>query len=257
MLVGYGIGVRKKVALCQLRKVYPGKSSPELRAILKSLYREMALTVQEEYLTTDEQLYSEITINGREHVDKALAMGRGAILATAHFGNWEAARILPKAGIPLSVIAKAQRNNLFDAYTNRIRERCGVKVINMKRGLRDVIHQLGQGRLVAILMDQDAGSSGLIMDFLGYPASHWKGVAKLSLRYRVPIVTGFARRGIDGRIVFDFYPPILHEELGDKEENYHTVLEEVNQIVEAQIYNWPEQWFWVHKRWKHVYDMFS
>ncbi|MDY0152474.1 MAG: lysophospholipid acyltransferase family protein, partial [Candidatus Cloacimonas sp.] len=244
-------------SLKQLQKVYPQKTTAERNAILKQLYREMALTVQEEYLTNDAQLFAEVTIIGREHIDKALHFGRGAILATAHFGNWEAARILPLAGIPLSVITKAQRNNLFDNYTNKIRERSGLKVINMKRGLRDIVHQLKEGRFVAILMDQDAGSSGLIMEFLGFPASHWKGVAKLSLRYKVPIVPGFARRGENGKIVFDFYPMILHEDLTDKEENYRTVLAEVNAIVEAQIHKWPEQWFWVHKRWKHVYDMLA
>lgn len=256
-LIGYRIGIRKKVAMKQLAKVYPEMTIQDRRLILKKLYREMALTIQDEYLTGDKELFNSTSIVGREYIDSALSLGRGAILATAHFGNWEAARILPLAGIPLSVIAKPQRNNLFDAYTNKIRERSGLRVINMKRGLRDIIVQLNEGRLVAILMDQDAGSSGLIMDFLGFPASHWKGVAKLSLRYKVPIVPGFARRDIDGKILFEFYHPILHEELEDKEENYRAVLQEVNSIVEAQIHRNPEQWFWVHKRWKHVYDMLS
>jgi KDO2-lipid IV(A) lauroyltransferase len=256
-LIGYRIGIRKKVAMKQLAKVYPEMTIQDRRLILKKLYREMALTIQDEYLTGDKELFNSTSIVGREYIDSALNLGRGAILATAHFGNWEAARILPLAGIPLSVIAKPQRNNLFDAYTNKIRERSGLRVINMKRGLRDIIVQLNEGRLVAILMDQDAGSSGLIMDFLGFPASHWKGVAKLSLRYKVPIVPGFARRDIDGKILFEFYHPILHEELEDKEENYRAVLQEVNSIVEAQIHRNPEQWFWVHKRWKHVYDMLS
>ena len=256
-VVGYGFGIRKKVAQKQLCKVYPHKSSQELKLILKQLYREMALTVQEEYLIRDEKLLSSSTIVGKEHISNALALGRGAILATAHFGNWEAARVLPLAGIPLSVIAKPQRNKLFDDYTNAIRIRSGLKVINMRRGLREIIHQLGEGRLVAILMDQNAGSSGLTMDFLGFPASHWKGVAKISLRYHVPIVTGFARRNSEDKLVFEFYPPILHEELTDTEDNYFTILREVNTIIEAQIHQYPGQWFWVHKRWKHVYDMFA
>ncbi len=257
LVVGYGIGIRKSVAIKQLRRIYPDKNDSFIRAILKKMYIGMALTIQEIYLTDDKRLFNMCRIRGREYVDDALAMGRGAILATAHFGNWEAARILPMAGIPLSAIAKTQRNTLFDNYTNKIRKSCGLKVINMSRGLRDIVHQLGEGRLVAILMDQNAGKAGLMMDFLGYQASHWKGVAKLSLRYKVPIVPGFARRDEDGTLVFEFYPPILHEDLPDDEENYYTVLQEVNRIIEAQILKYPEQWFWVHKRWKYGFDMFA
>jgi KDO2-lipid IV(A) lauroyltransferase len=256
-IIGYRIGIRKKIALMQLQKVFPNLEQSILKTILKKLYRNMALTIQEIYLTDDKTLYSMCSIEGRENVDSALALGRGAVLATAHFGDWEAARILPLAGIPLSVVAKTQRNTLFDDYTNKIRRSCGLKVINMNRGLRDIIHQLAEGRFVAILMDQNAGSSGLMMDFLGFPASHWKGVAKLSLRYHVPIVPGFARRSDDGKIIFEFYKPILHEELEDCEASYRIVLEDVNQIIETKIREYPDQWFWVHKRWKYAYDMFT
>lgn len=256
-LVGYGIGIRKKVALVQLEKVYPSLSIKQRKSILKKLFRNMALSIYEVYFTNDSELFAMSSIANKHYVDDALALGRGAVLATAHFGNWEAARILPMSGIPLSVVAKTQRNRMFDKYTNDVRQRCGVKVIDMSKGLRAIVHQLSEGRFVAILMDQNAGSSGLLMDFLGYCASHWKGVAKLSLRYKVPIVPGFARRADDDNIVFDFFPPILHEDWTDSEENLRKVLEEVNAIIEQQIHKYPEQWFWVHKRWKYGYDMFS
>jgi KDO2-lipid IV(A) lauroyltransferase len=79
-----------------------------------------------------------------EYVDEALSLGNGAILATAHFGNWEAARILPLKNIPVSVITKRQRNRLFDSYTNAIRERNGVHTIDMRKGLRDILHDLSR-----------------------------------------------------------------------------------------------------------------
>ncbi|HQI53213.1 MAG TPA: lysophospholipid acyltransferase family protein, partial [Candidatus Cloacimonas acidaminovorans] len=254
---GWVIGIRKYVALKQLSKVYPDKSKKEKAEIVKKLYRNMALTVYESYLMDDDTLYKNIRIQGREYIDNALSLNRGVIFAAAHYGNWEAARILPKAGIPISGIAKPQRNTLFDNYTNAIRERCGMRIINMKRGLRDIIHEFKENRIVAILIDQNAGSSGLVMDFLGFPASHWKGVAKLSLRYKIPIVPSFARRAEDDRIQFEFFPPILHEELEDTEENYKIVLEEVDKILENQIHKHPEQWFWVHLRWKHSYNMLA
>ena len=254
---GQVLGIRKNIALIQLSKVYPEKSRKEKIEIIKKLYRNMALSVYETYLLDDDMLYKNIRIQGRENIDKALSLKRGVIFATAHYGNWEAARILPKAGIPVSGIAKPQRNTLFDNYTNAIRERCGMRIINMKSGLRDIIQEFKKNRIVAILIDQNAGSSGMVMDFLGFPASHWKGVAKLSLRYKVPIVPSFARRAEDDRIQFEFFSPILYEELEDTEDNYKIVLGELDKILENQIHKHPEQWFWVHLRWKHSYDMLA
>jgi KDO2-lipid IV(A) lauroyltransferase len=255
--VGYGLGIRRKVASIQLRKVYPDWPQERINEVMKGLYRQMGLNIIEEYLMSDAELERISEIQGREYVDEALAMGRGAILATAHFGNWEAARILPLKGIPLSVITKKQRNTLFDDYTNAIRERSGLHVIDMKRGLRDIISDLKDNRMVAILADQNAGSHGLVLDFLSYPASHWKGVAKLSLRYQIPIVPGFVVRTKDDGLRFEFSPMIYHPDLEDKEENYEKVLSQIIAITERYIHKYPDHWFWVHKRWKHAYDMFQ
>jgi KDO2-lipid IV(A) lauroyltransferase len=255
--IGYGLGIRREVASIQLKKVYPTWPQERINEVLKGLYRQMGLNIIEEYLMSDAELERISEIQGREHVDEALAMGRGAILATAHFGNWEAARILPLKGIPLSVIAKKQRNTLFDDYTNAIRERSGLHVIDMKRGLRDIIIDLKDNRMVAILADQNAGSHGLVLDFLSYPASHWKGVAKLSLRYQIPIVPGFVVRSKDDGLRFEFSPMIYHPDLQDKEENYEKVLSQIIAITERYIHKYPDHWFWVHKRWKHAFDMFE
>lgn len=256
-LFGYRLGIRKKVAYTQLRKVYPHFSDEHLRSILKGVYRQMALSIVEEYVLDDQRLLENSSIIGQEYVDKALSYGRGVILATAHFGNWEAARILPLKGLNVSVIAKKQRNTLFDAYTNSIRERNGVHVIDMKRGLRDIIADLKGNRIVAILADQNAGSKGMVLDFLGFPASHWKGVAKLSLRYKIPILPGFVVRDPDDKLRFEFSPIIYKPELEDQEENYPVILSEIIRVTEAYINQYPDQWFWVHKRWKHAYDMFE
>lgn len=256
-LFGYGIGIRRNVAAAQLKKVYPRWDDAHLHKVLKAIYRQLALNIAEEYLLDDDRLNKNSTVKGKENIEKALSLGRGAILATAHFGNWEAARILPLKGIPLDVITKKQRNTLFDNYTNAIRQRSGMHVIDMKRGLRDVITNLKENRLVAILADQNAGSRGIVLDFLGYPASHWKGVAKLSLRYHIPIVPSFVVRQKDDSLCFEFSEMIYYPDLEDKEENYPQLLSPIIRITEDYINRYPEQWFWVHKRWKHACDMFQ
>ncbi|HOA29594.1 MAG TPA: lysophospholipid acyltransferase family protein [Candidatus Cloacimonadota bacterium] len=256
-LVGYRFGIRREVAVKQMRKVYPDWSQTTIKRHVKKLYRQMALNILEVYLMDDATLNARSVIVGEEYVNEALALGRGAILATAHFGNWEAARILPLRDMPVSVITKRQRNKLFDAYTNGIRERNGVHTIDMKRGLRDILKDLRENRIVAILSDQNAGSAGMVLDFLGYPASHWKGVAKLSLRYDIPIIPGFVVREEDDTLRFEFHPMLRYPDLADDEANYRVVLSDITRITEEYIHKYPHQWFWVHKRWKHAYDMFK
>lgn len=254
--VGYRIGIRKDVARTQLKHVFPKWDEQTINSTLKGIYRHMALNIVDEYLVNDADLSARSEIIGMENMQKAMDMKHGVILATAHFGNWEAARILPLKGIPLSVITKKQRNTLFDNYTNYIRQRSGVRIIDMRKGLRDIVQDLSEQRVIAILADQNAGGRGLILDFLGYPASNWKGVAKLSLRYQVPIVPGFVVRSPDDKLVFEFSDIIYHPELTDKEENYPLVLSEIIAVTESYIRRHPDHWFWVHKRWKHGYDMF-
>jgi len=248
--IGYGLGIRRKTADLHLRMVYPDMKAAERKALLKKIYYNMGLTSAEIYLLKEEKLIANTSISGKPHVHKALSLGRGAILATAHLGNWEAARLLPLFSIPLSVVVKKQHNPYFDAYNAAIRIRQGVSLIDFRRGLRDILTHLNKNEMVAILADQNAGSSGLVLDFMGYPASHYKGVAKISLRYKVPIVPGFAIRTKEGGIKISFETMIYHPELDDTEENYAFILKKLNAIIEEQINRYPEQWFWVHKRWK-------
>lgn len=255
--IGYGLGIRREVAKKQLMAVFPEWDEKRLKSVLKDVYRQMAYNIVDEYLVSDEDLLYKSEIVGGEHLRDALAEGKGAILATAHFGNWEAARILPLVYIPLSVIVKKQRNTLFDDFTNEIRQRSGLRIIDMRRGLRDMMRDLKEKRVVAILADQNAGKNGLILDFLGYPASHWKGVAKISLRYQIPILPGFVVRKKNGNLSFEFHPPIIEPDLKDEEENYVVLLKQVNAIIEEYIRKYPSQWFWVHKRWKHAHDFFE
>ena len=160
-------------------------------------------------------------------------------------------------GIMVSVIAKKQRNCLLDSYTNRIRERNGVCVIDMKNALKGVMEHLNKNEMVAILTDQNAGKNGLMTEFLGYPASHWKGAAKISIRYDVPVVPGFVVRDEQDRLVFRFEPMIEPVGLDADDEGCLQMIQRINGVLETYIHAYPHLWFWVHKRWKHGFDMFT
>jgi KDO2-lipid IV(A) lauroyltransferase len=250
-LLGYRIGIRRKLAEQQLADVFPEKSPADRDKIIRNVYRNMALNVVNVYLTPDELLYSMSSFENREYVDEALARGKGVLLITGHFGDWEApCRILPMAGFGLAMITKKQRNHLFDDYTNAIRERQGGTVIDMKNALKGVLEHTGHNDLIGILIDQDAGKRGILVDFLGKPASNWKGTAKIALRYQIPIVPGFVIRNADDSLTFRFEKMIDPQGQKDTDENVLKVIQEMNQALEDKIRQYPEQWFWVHKRWK-------
>lgn len=247
--VGYGFGIRRHVADKNLEMAFGDMDASERRELLKNVYHNLGLTAAELYLQPEDKLLKSIEFLGKEHLEQALAMGRGAILATAHFGNWEAARVLPHFDIPLAVVTKKQHNPLFEKYNSTLRQKHGLKLIDHESGLKDIMRWLSKNGVVAILTDQNAGDTGLVMDFLGSPASHWKGVAKIALRYGVPIVPGFALRDKDGGIQMRFEAMLPTQGLKDDEENIREVTKEVGSVIETYVRKWPEQWFWVHRRW--------
>lgn len=248
--IGYGLGIRRKVALTQIARVFPDWDAKRHRQTIKELYRNMGLSIATIYLMKESRLIESCSVVNPEYAEEAYSYRKGVILATAHLGNWEAARVFPTKNMPTSVIVRKQRNRYFDRFNNAIRSRHGVGIIDMKRGLRDIIAEFRQNHLVAILMDQNAGKGGLVLDFLGFPASHWVGVAKLSLRYKVPILPGFALLTPEGNTQFTFEPIIYHPDWEDDEALYPILLREVNEVIERYIHQFPSQWFWVHKRWK-------
>lgn len=250
-LIGYQIGVRRKLAEQQLKDVFPELAKAKRDKIVRNVYRNMALNVIDIYLTADEKLFSMCRFENQNYVSEALARNKGVLLITGHFGDWEApCRMLPMAGYGLAMITKKQKNTLFDNYTNAIRERQGGSIIDMKSALKGVLTHTSHNDLIGILIDQDAGKRGVLLDFLSKPASNWKGTAKIALRYQIPIVPGFVIREADETLTFRFEPIIDPSGLQDSEENIMQLMQEMNKALEDKIRQYPEQWFWVHKRWK-------
>jgi len=250
-LVGYRFGIRRKLAERQLRDVFPNLSTTEQKRIIRNVYKIMALNAVDVFLTKDSVLFANSTFENSDYIKEALDRNKGVLLITGHFGNWEApCRVLPMAGYGLAMITKKQRNTLFDDYTNAIRERQGATIIDMKSALKGVLKHTSHNDLIGILIDQNAGKKGVLVDFLGKPASNWKGTAKIALKYQIPIVPGFVIRSNDGSLIFRFEKMIDPAGLADNDENMLLVIKMMNQALEKKIKQYPEQWFWLHKRWK-------
>jgi KDO2-lipid IV(A) lauroyltransferase len=193
-------------------------------------------------------LLSRVEICGESHLAAAAARGRGVLLLTAHYGNWEllaASRAL--TAHELSVVIRPLDHPVLDRVVARFRERTGVELITRHRGLREILDALRRGRLVGILLDQNVSrGQGVFVPFFGVPASTSKSLAVISLRTGAPVVPAFIRRRPDGRHRIEIGAALPPPPDGD----VVAYTASFNRAIEEAIRQAPEQWFWLHRRWK-------
>ena len=242
---------RRTVALENLARAFPGRSATELARIGRASFRHLGMNFVEScvfFFRPPARLLSRVSVDGLPNVEAAHAMGRGILLLGAHFGNWEllaASHALTR--FPLSVVVRPLDSPLYDGILERFRTRSGVELITKRRALTDIVEALRRGRMVGILLDQNASRrEGVFVPFFGIPASTSKGMALIALRTGAPVLPVFIRRRPDGRHVIDAGAPVPVPPDGD----VVAFTRAFNEAIEAAIRQAPEQWFWLHRRWK-------
>lgn len=192
------------------------------------------------------------SVEGKEHLDQALSFGNGAVLATAHSGNWEMiGAALGMRGYPMVGVAQKQTNADMDRLINEYRTLVGVHV-TYKNGVREMIRLLGQGKVIGMVMDQDAGRDGVILDFFGRKASCPQGPAFLARLKKAPIVPAFITENPDGTHCLFIKECIWVEESADKSADVKNATKRLTAIIESHVRQYPEEWFWLHDRWKYT-----
>ena len=242
--------IRNSLAKKQLEMVFPEKTEKDIKKIIKKMYYHMGLTTAESYFGNKEKLFKTCEIQGWDNMKSAVKDGKGVILATGHFGNWELAGKYIASHFDMAVVGKRQRNRYFDDYTNALRLKDKVIVINKKNALRPILKMLSEGFIVSLLMDQNAGKNGVLTDFLGHEASTFVGAAKIAIKTGCPIVPAYAIRKDDGTHLFICEEIILPEGFKNNLEDITKFTEIISKRIEKYIYQYPHLWFWVHKRWK-------
>ncbi len=227
------------------------RSAVELRRLARRSFEHLGMTVVEAcvfFFRPPSVLLSRVELCGMEHVHAAAAQGRGVLLLTAHYGNWELLAASHALSVfPLSVVVRPMDDPVMDRLVERFRRRTGVELITKRRGLRGILEALRRGRMVGILLDQNAArAEGVFAPFFGVPASTSKALAVISLRTGAPVVPVFIRR-VDGeRHRVEVGPAIPPPPTGDIAD-YTAAF---NRAIEAAIRRAPEQWFWMHNRWR-------
>jgi len=188
-----------------------------------------------------------IRCEGLEYVEAALRQGRGVLFATAHLGNWElSAYAHALLAAPMQVVVRPLDNRLIDAMVERRRGLSGNRMIGKQQYARSILKALAANQAVGILADQNsAADAGVFVDFFGMKACAGVGFAKLAARSGAAVIPGFAIWDeSERRYVLRFRPPIPMT--GDPAGDTQAVQSEIEQAIRDH----PDQWLWIHRRWK-------
>jgi KDO2-lipid IV(A) lauroyltransferase len=243
---------RRRVALDNIRLSLGREMAPaEVRRLGRRSFQHLGMNFIEAcryFLRPTDVMLSRVHIEGVEHLRNAAAGGRGVLALTAHYGNWELlAAAHGLGGLPLSIVIRPLEHPVLDDLADRFRRRSGAELIVKRQAVREVLQALRRGRMVGILLDQNATrAEGVFVPFFGVPASTSKGLAVLALRTGAPVVPVFLRREPDGGHCIDVSAPLVPPPDGDIEA--YTAM--FNLAIEAAIRRAPEQWFWMHARWR-------
>lgn len=197
------------------------------------------------------ELLALVDVEGREHVDAATAGETGALMLTGHFGNWEIAGLFHGGRFGgIGVVARPLDNPALDARLCALRARTGNTVIYKERALQQVLRSLREGKSVAILIDQNVNAGGVFVDFFGRPAATTTVAAALALKTGAAIVPGFAELKPDGRYLMRYAAPVRFAPSGDRQADLLALTQRLTALIESVVRERPEQWLWLHRRWK-------
>lgn len=245
------------VAIDNLQNAFPGKyTDAEIDTIVRRVYLHFCtLLIEIVHMPRRYHLHNYkrfVVLRESMLIVDVLLSGRPILFVTGHFGNWEAAGYaVGMFGFKPHAIARPLDNPYIDDFLRTFRERTGQRVL-AKRGDFDQMEKiLASGGLLATLADQDAGQRGLFVDFFGRPASTHKAVALMALEHKVPIMV-VGTPTLDGKYHIWPVDVIYPEEYENTPDPVRAITQRFSAGLEKMIRETPEQYFWVHRRWKHA-----
>lgn len=191
-----------------------------------------------------------VEVVGAEHLDAVESADLGAVFVSGHFANWEVmAAVICNRPVDCLITYRALNNPHIDRKLNKVRHDYGIGVLTPKGlGTREVMRALGKKRSVALMNDQKF-NQGLPIKFFGHDAMTAPGPSRLALKYGVPIVLVTTRRTGPARFKVTVHQPFTPENTGNTEKDVKVCVERITNLLEQQVRDNPEQWFWQHRRW--------
>jgi KDO2-lipid IV(A) lauroyltransferase len=192
-----------------------------------------------------------ISIEGTEHLEKAMLKGKGVLIFSAHLGNWEMATAPVSEIGKVHVIARPLDNRLLEKELLQIRKKLGANVIYKQQAARPILHALMANEMVAILIDQNVvRNQAVFVDFFGKPAATTPSLAAFFLKTDAPIVPVFCYPIQSGKYHIKIHQPLKINVTGKEEQDILKITQLCTKIIQDQIQEHPDVWLWFHNRWK-------
>lgn len=252
---------RRELAIENLTLAFHEKSKEEIIALAKDNFLSISKTIAEilliiskkkkieSFLEDEKTSYEEYIAGTKDKKDD-----QGIVFIAAHFGNWEImANYFASKGFPMTVVGRRGNNEIIeDKITTPFREFYGNTNVHKSEAMSAMVKTLRKGGRIGIMIDQKAGTSGAKTTFFGRECTTTTSIATMKLKYDPLIIPGFSIRDKNGKIKFIILEPVEYkaEEKESKEEKIVAMTQRYNDIFEKVVREYPEQWFWMHNRWK-------
>ncbi len=247
------IGIRKQVARDNVAHAFPEKDHAWVNRTVRGAYKTMGMTLAATSripALKGEAMERWVKVDGEEYLHEVFAKGKGALVATIHFGLWELnGAWSANRGMETTYVVAEQANPLIEDLIDEHRAAVGVHIVKRQNAMRGIVKALRDNHLIAMMIDQSGGAGGEFIPWFSRPASTFRGIAVFALKTKSPVLM-LTGRHIDG-VQHVTIRPVPLTYTGDKKQDTKTLLYELHQRAEAAIREAPEQYLWLHKRWKY------
>jgi KDO2-lipid IV(A) lauroyltransferase len=248
----------RRIVRRNLAFAYPDWSREQIKCISRRIFQNLGITFLESLqliALSREDILKKVRVVGLENLQCALQSKKGLIVVSGHLGSWEmgllyACCILEK---PSLGVAKKIRFAPLNRRIHRLRTRFGLKIVYKKGALPEMRQMLRRGGILGLLIDQSRRSEGVEVTFFGHKVTATPAAAFLAIRCKCPVLPIFCVRESNGQLTMEVNPPLELKRTGDLRSDVQANTQVITDAVEKAVRKYPDQWFWVHKRWKKFY----
>jgi KDO2-lipid IV(A) lauroyltransferase len=248
----------RRIVRRNLAFAYPDWTGQQIEQISRRIFQNLGITfleILQLFTLSREDILARIQVVGLEHLLRAQQSKEGLIIVSGHLGSWEmgllyACCILEK---PSLGVAKKIRFAPLNHRIHRLRTRFGLKLVYKKGAMPEMRKMLRRGGILGLLVDQSRRSEGVEVTFFGHKVTATPAAAFLAIRCKCPVLPIFCVREPNGQLIMEVNSPLEMKRTGDLRTDLQINTQIITDAVEETVRKYPDQWFWVHKRWKKFY----
>lgn len=259
MLIYYLDMPHRRVVTRNLKFAYPEWADEEICKVPRRIFQNLGITILEILqmaFFSKEDFLQNIRIRGEAHLLDAVEGGKGVIIISAHLGNWEAASLFSPCyfGYPVTVVVRKIESGIINRWIFKLRTRFGNSIIDKEGALPEMTQTLRGGEILALMIDQGTKKSeGVELVFYGKKVTVTPAAAMLALRCKSPVLPVFCVREEDQKLTIIIEPPLQLVKTKDLRSDLSTNTQIMTDAIENTVRRYPDQWLWLHKRWKRFY----